>query len=211
MSVAATIRRRVDEARPGSFFHVEHEAEHAPRRAVETAFFRLAREGKVIRARKGLYWRGYPSRFGTGAPSPLEVALEVLGPGTGPTGWAATNVLGISTQVPPRPELVTLGPVPMGLEPIRVRSRRNEARRDLRFLEIAVLEALRDFPTYAETDWLGFARALKQLATRGEIDLEKVRRAVRAEPSRSARRAWVHVHDELQSLEHAGPLADPDD
>jgi|1186.fasta_scaffold09557_2 hypothetical protein len=184
-STAAEIRSRIARSRVGTFFSVaDYTAEK--RVAAETAFSRLASEGKVLRVRRGLYWKGAKSRFGPGRPTPEAIARKVAeGRGFGPTGWSASSALGLTTQVPARPAFVVVGPVPTGLEGVDIRSRSNlgRVRFDLSFLEIAFLELLRSYPRYVDLDWDELRKRVVVLASDGRLRLDRVARAADSERS----------------------------
>ncbi|MGT2441028.1 DUF6088 family protein (plasmid) [Bradyrhizobium betae] len=82
------------------------------RAAVDQALSRLAERGHLIRAGRGVYLRPISSRFGTRAPS-VEQAVEALASQRGevivPSGAAAANILGLTTQVPVRSVYLTSG------------------------------------------------------------------------------------------------------
>src|ERR1039458_3600320 len=98
-TVAGVVRHRVVTAAPGTFLRRKDFA--GPDRAVESALSRLTAADELVRVRRGLYWRGTTTRFGMTAPSLLETAIEVAGPGSGPAGVAAAHLLGVTTH-PPR-------------------------------------------------------------------------------------------------------------
>jgi hypothetical protein len=180
-SVAASIRSRVARSRPGTFFRVSEF--DGPRRAVESAFSRLAaEEDSLLRVRRGLYWKGVKSRFGPGRPRPEDVVREVAeGRGVGPAGWSASHALGLSTQVPAVPEFAVVGPPPTGIRGAKFHSRRNFARLGLRYDEIALLEVLRDWPGHVEADWSDLERVVIGLRDDGRIRPDRVRRAATEE------------------------------
>src|SRR5680860_655578 len=62
--------------------------------------------GELRRIRRGLYWRGTKSPLGM-APPPTDALIQELapGPGVGPAGLYAANLLRLSTQVPRRAEI----------------------------------------------------------------------------------------------------------
>lgn len=82
------------------------------RAAVDQALSRLAERGQLIRAGRGVYLLPVSSRFGTRAPS-VEQAVEALAAQRGetivPSGAAAANNLGLTTQVPVRSVYLTSG------------------------------------------------------------------------------------------------------
>src|SRR5918994_1950044 len=73
------------------------------RPAVDQALSRLARRGQLLRAGRGIYVRPVESRFGVRAPS-VEKVIEAVAAQRGetivPSGAAAANTLGLTTQVP---------------------------------------------------------------------------------------------------------------
>jgi hypothetical protein len=82
------------------------------RAAVDQALSRLTERGQLIRAGRGVYLRPVTSRFGTRAPS-VQQAVEALASQRGevivPSGAAAANTLGLTTQVPVRSVYLTSG------------------------------------------------------------------------------------------------------
>jgi len=83
------------------------------RAAIDQALSRLARRGQLLRAGRGLYVRPIETRFGPRTPS-VEAVLNALQAETGetitPSGAAAANTLGLTTQVPVRMVYLTSGP-----------------------------------------------------------------------------------------------------
>ncbi len=103
--------------------HAESVSEGAPisakgllhlgnRAAVDQALSRLVKRGRLIRAGRGVYLRPISSRFGTRSPS-VEQAVEALASQRGevivPSGAAAANTLGLTTQVPVKSVFLTSG------------------------------------------------------------------------------------------------------
>lgn len=91
---------------PKEFLHL------GSRAAVDQAFCRLARNGKLLRAARGTYVVPVSSRFGTRAPAPEKV-VQALAAQTGdmvtPHGANAANSLGLTQQVPVREVYLTSG------------------------------------------------------------------------------------------------------
>jgi hypothetical protein len=190
-SVAGAARRRVERAKPGTFFR-RRDFEGSDR-AVESALSRLAAEGELVRVRKGLYWRGKKTRFGMTRPTPLEVALAVAGPGSGPAGVAAAHHLGLTTQVPSVVEVAVPGKTPDPIRGIRFRSRPFSRReRRLTPTEIAVLEVLRD-PRSAEAPWARVAERIRELAADGTVRVSVLGAEAVEEPRVQARERWAVV------------------
>lgn len=175
------IRTTIEKAPPGTFFHAS-QLPGSPR-AVESELSRLARRGLVQRAHKGLYWKGRTSRFGSTPPDPVAVAFEVARDrGAGYSGVSASYSLGLSTQVPPRPEIAVVGPPPSGVKGVTFHSRRNLDRHDLRPAEVSLLEVLRAWPYGVEVSENEFAVRIQALAHKKAIDLDHVAKAAEREP-----------------------------
>lgn len=190
-SVAGTARHRVSRAAPGSF--LRRKDFPGGDRAVESALSRLAADGELVRVRKGLYYRGKRTRFGMTRPSTLEAALAVGGPGAGPSGVAAAQMLGLTTQVPATVEVAVPGPTPEPMRGVRFRSRPYSRReRRLTPIEVAVLEVLRD-PQAAEATWPQIARRIRELADQGVIRATVLAAAAADEPRVAPRARWAEV------------------
>lgn len=82
------------------------------RAALDQALSRLVERGQLVRASRGLYMRPVSSRFGNRGPS-VEEALAAVANQRGeviaPSGAAAANALGLTTQVPVRTVYLTSG------------------------------------------------------------------------------------------------------
>jgi hypothetical protein len=82
------------------------------RAAIDQALHRLAGRGQLLRAGRGLYVLPVESRFGTRPPSIEQVVSAVAtqrGEVIAPSGAAAANALGLTTQVPVRAVYLTSG------------------------------------------------------------------------------------------------------
>ena len=92
---------------PGALLHL------GSRAAVDQALSRLVRAGKLLRIFRGVYMRPIETRFGLCSPS-VEKAIESLSALWGetivPSGGAAANNLGLTTQIPVQPVYLTSGP-----------------------------------------------------------------------------------------------------
>jgi Family of unknown function (DUF6088) len=194
-SVAETVRAVVAEAPAGTF--IRSADVPGSRAAVNTALSRLATAGELLRVHHGLYWKGVKSRFGPGRPGLVDVAMAVVGPdGAGPSGWSAAQALGLSTQVPAEPEVAVAGPVPSFVG-VRFHRRNNLARRDLGFWEIALLEALRSYPAYAEVSVAELADRVRALVADGKVRFAHLETAARREHSPALRRNLAAVREWL--------------
>ena len=187
MSVSSSIAAKIRRAPTGTFFETSDLATLG-RAAAETALSRMADRGDIVRVRRGLYWKGPTSRFGTGAPAPLSVALKLCEErGVGPTGWSAAAALGVTTQVPATPDLVVVGQVPTGIQGIRFRSRSNHRRVGLRYLEVALLELLRP-PDIGEVPLEVLRGRVAALVADKQIRWDRVCKAAEREPARVGER-----------------------
>lgn len=164
----------------GSYVHVD-QLPGTPN-AAKSAASRAATRGDLIALRRGLYYKGKRTRYGTARPPAEDVALEVLGrKGVGPTGVWAAHVLNLTTQLPAVPELVTSGPIPTGMRGVRVHKRNNVARRDLNYAEIAILEVLRDWDFTTESTWDGVVAAVRERIEGRQVRPNKLAAAARGE------------------------------
>jgi hypothetical protein len=139
-----------------SFIHVDRLL--GGRGAATSAVSPAHARGELLRLRNGLYYKGVKTRYGLTGPKAEETAIEVSGrAGVGPTGYSAARALGLTTQVPARPSLTVAGPVPTGLPGVEVSRRNDMRRRELGYVEVAVLELLRgDWELIAEDGWPAF-------------------------------------------------------
>ncbi len=82
------------------------------RAAVDQAFTRLTKAGKLIRVERGAYVAPVEGRFGSRPPSPEAVIKFIAikkGEEVSPNGAVAANALGLSTQVPVQEVFITSG------------------------------------------------------------------------------------------------------
>jgi hypothetical protein len=150
------------------------------------ALSRAAADGNLIRVRNGLYYKGAKSRFGMTRPSDRDVAREVLGSdGVRPAGFSAVRHLGLTTRIPAEIHLSFWGPIPKGINGVRIHKRNNARRRLLNESEIALLEVLRNLDTLVESGW----SSLLAVARRG---------------SASGGMRWAEL---LASIDGEGPVA----
>jgi len=91
---------------PKEFLHL------GSRAAVDQAFSRLTKEGKLLRVGRGIYVTPVSSRFGPRAPAPEKVVQSLAvqsGEVVTPHGANAANALGLTQQVPIREVYLTSG------------------------------------------------------------------------------------------------------
>jgi len=91
---------------PKEFLHL------GSRAAVDQAFSRLTKEGKLLRVARGTYVTPVSSKFGSRAPSPEKV-VRALAKQSGdivvPHGANSANALGLTQQVPIKEVYLTSG------------------------------------------------------------------------------------------------------
>jgi len=112
-AMADRIMKRVRGKGRGWVFTPRHFIDFGPRGSVDMALSRLAHAGDIRRISRGLY--DFPvqhDKLGLLSPDPTRVA-EALATQSGdklaPSGAAAANSLGISTQVPTKSSYATTG------------------------------------------------------------------------------------------------------
>jgi len=91
---------------PKEFLHL------GSRPAVDQAFSRLAKAGKLLRVARGAYAAPVSGRFGVRAPAPeklVKALAEQSGEIVVPHGASAANALGLTQQVPIREVYLTSG------------------------------------------------------------------------------------------------------
>jgi len=197
-TVAQQVRDHVEAVGRGGFLH----ASDVPgsRNGVAIELHRMARRGDLVHVHRGLYW--IPEHDGS-RPSPESVALEVGGPGSGPSGTSAARMLGLTTQVP-SVHLIAVPRRVQGTVPgVRFRQR-PPGRRELRLtpLEVAVVEVLRSGSAVAEGATAAIADAVAGAAGEGRIRAEVIGEIVRTERDLGARRRWLECSERID-----GPLA----
>ena len=190
-SVASAAKERVLATPEGKFLRRKEFA--GTDRAVETALSRLCAKGELVRVRPGLYWVGKRTRFGMTAPSTLDAALAIAGPGAGPSGVSAARILGLTTQVPSVVEVAVPGKVPDPAGGVRFRSR-SFARREHRLtpMEVAVIELLR-YPDSSEEGWPDISHRIAGLISGNVVRREAIDEVISDERHRGARERWRMV------------------
>lgn len=192
-SVASVARQRVMASRDRFWRPEDFDGS---RDAVAQTLSRMTRDGDLRRVRRGLYWRGAPTRLGM-APPPTDRLTGKLvgGVGTGPSGLSAAVALGLSTQVPRREMIAVAGRVPRNAGVVHFVSRAaSTKRRDerLRPLEVALLEVLRDWDALIEVPTHDAVDRIGRLVGSGALRLDRLARASETEPPR--------VRDRLRRL-----------
>lgn len=194
-SLPESIRVRIEES-PPRLWEVEDFADLGSGPALWQALARLANAGELRRIRKGLYWRGdrvadFPS-LGMSPPPGEQLARHVAGVdvGFGPAGPSAANALGLSTQVPRQQWWAIPRRPPSGMpDSVKFIDRSSAPGRvahALRPIEVAVLEVLAH-PEWVEGNPGRVEARIRELASQGRVDLERLRAASETESSRVRR------------------------
>jgi hypothetical protein len=146
----------------------------------------LVESGELRHIRRGLYWRGNPSPLGM-SPPPTEALIHEIapGPGVGPAGLYAANLLRLSAQVPRRAEIAVPARAPDSPDSVKFVARPARTARAMAGLnatEVALLEVL---GAWAHTIELPPAQAwarLRQLLGSDQIRPERLAQAGTTEP-----------------------------
>lgn len=112
-AVADRIMKRVRAKGRGWVFTPRDFIDFGTRASVDMALSRLVHAGEVRRIGRGLYdWPRLHDKLGTLSPDPTDIARAVSvqsGDKLAPSGAAAANQLGLSTQVPAKASYATTG------------------------------------------------------------------------------------------------------
>lgn len=144
-NIAKSVRDRIDLG--GERVWRISDFENLPFSAVAQALSRLCRLGIIQRLGKGIYFKPRQTAFGPSRPDPSKLrTLPVIGKGIFPSGYAAANLLGFSTQQAAKLEVSTNGlSLPrliIGKEAI-IHTRRPEAWKTLSSEDAAILDFIR--------------------------------------------------------------------
>lgn len=196
-SVAAKVRSHVSRLPLGSF--IQPSLIDGSPGAIDAEFSRLAGEGKLLRVRKGLYWKGRVTKFGMVPPDPEVVAIAVGGAGSGPAGVAAVHRLGLTTQVPGYPRVAVPGRTPSAVPGVRF-SERPWSRREFRLSEeeVAVIEVLRDWPQAVEGSWNDLLESVIRLHKSSAIRPRAIAKDVERERHKGLRERWAMLSEEAE-------------
>lgn len=183
-SVARQVRQRVLSSRDRLW---KIEAFEGSPKAVSSELSRLVERGELQRVRRGMYWRGRKSSFGMIGVDEGDALKSVVGDdeAIGATGWNATNLLGLSTQVPAVASLAVTHRTPQGLDRVRVSSRAaRSGRRRARLtgLEVTLLEALEGWDRYVEVDAATALSRFGEILDRDDVRIARLVQASATEP-----------------------------
>ena len=184
-TVTGRVRRRIESGGERIWRHSDFD--DLPPLAVGQALSRLNRAGYLRRLSKGVYYRSRKTTFGESRPNPAMLReLAATHIDLFPSGVAAAQLLGFTTQNAARAELATTaGSLPRKLlgENTLVRTRRPQAWSDLGPEDAAFLELLRDRAGVSELSLSEtLARFLSLLREPGRF--ERLLRVADSEPPR---------------------------
>lgn len=159
----------------------------------------LVTEGELRRIRRGLYWRGTKSPLGM-APPPTDALVSEIapGPGVGPAGLYAANLLRLSTQVPRLAEIAVPMRAPEGVGNIRFLARPARAARataGLNQTEVALLEVLGSWESAIELPPNEAWDRMLTLFSSGSVRADRLARAGRTEPASTRTRLRELLRD----------------
>jgi hypothetical protein len=143
--------------------------------AVAQALSRLTRAGLLERLSKGVYYRSRPTTLGPSRPSPAAIrTLAGRNRTIYPSGIAAANLLGFTTQTAKRGEVSTSSlslPRKLVGADLRVHARRPEAWKTLNETEAALLDFLRKSGKVSElSPEQTLKKTLAFLSTEGHLE-----------------------------------------
>ncbi|MGH9877361.1 MAG: DUF6088 family protein [Nitrososphaerales archaeon] len=158
-----------------------------PFSAVAQALSRLTREGTIERLSKGVYYRNRETAFGKSRPNPARIgSLALRKKAVFPSGIAAANLLGFTTQMAKQGEIATsalsLPRKLIGNDTI-IHTRRPERWARLSKADAALLDFLRHEGKFSElSEEETIQRTLALLSMEGRLD--RLLRIARTEPPR---------------------------
>lgn len=114
MSVASSIKIKIQRIQRGEPFATNHFLNLGSRPAVDKAISRLVEEGAIQRVARGVFVRPKKSRFISNVMPEVSQVIKVIAKGNGETiqvhGAEAARRFKISTQMPTKPIYYTNGP-----------------------------------------------------------------------------------------------------
>lgn len=146
-----------------------------PFSAVAQALSRLARHGNIERLSKGVYYRNRDTAFGKSRPNPATIRqLAARRKTVFPSGIAAANLLGFTTQTGRQSEVATSAlslPRKLVGDDTLVHTRRPEAWADLSETDAAMLDFLRNGAKFSELSHEDtIQKLLSLLSEQGRLD-----------------------------------------
>jgi len=129
--------------------------------AITVALHRLTNQGILKRATKGYYYYPKQTLLGPSQPSGLAIDLEVISDQSRPTRGTAAYFLGLTTQVPARPEHLVVGrSIPTHIRAAKLYKRKDMPQLPLTSIEGAWLEVVWDKGKYCELTGEGLLTAM---------------------------------------------------
>jgi hypothetical protein len=186
MSVARVVLSRIKRGSEDRVWTYKDFAD-LPGLAVAAALSRLTKKGHIRRVRKGVYYVPRVTRFGTTSPDPSSIAAAVLtrrGVAWSPTGLAAYNRLGLTTQVSPTTTFAVSRRVHLASASTRLSLRPAAVVRSASADERAVLDALKDLRWIPDTTPENVIARIADLFRSKRVSFERVARLARREPPR---------------------------
>lgn len=182
---ASSVRMQIE--RGGERLWRYDDFRNCPFPAVAQTLSRLTRNGTLERLSKGVYYRSRSTALGPSRPSPTAIRkLAERDKAIFPSGIAAANLLGFTSQTAKRGEVATsslsLPRKLIGME-TRVHARRPEAWKGLSETEAALLDFLRKS---GKTSELSTEQTVRRTMTLLSADghIEKLLRVANSEPPR---------------------------
>jgi hypothetical protein len=184
--IAGAIRQRIE--RGGERLWRLEDFRAFPFSAAAQTLSRLTRLGMLERLSKGIYYRGRETTFGKSRPNPAEIQkLTSRHKSVFPSGIAAANLLGFTTQTARRNEVATNAlSLPRKLigDETTVHSRRPEAWAGLSQADAALLDFLRRGGSTSElSPEETIRKTLTLLSEKGRF--ERLLRIAESEPPRA--------------------------
>ncbi|MFD7846100.1 hypothetical protein ACFV4K_24545 [Nocardia sp. NPDC059764] len=94
---------------------------------------------------------------------------------------------------------------------VRIVGRSNQSRRQLRYIEIAVLELLRgDWRSTVDDGWTALVDSISREIRAGRLRLDKLRSAARVERCATLHAYWARLESDLDAVAGTRPVADTD-
>jgi hypothetical protein len=186
MSVARTVLKRIERGGLDRVWTYKDFAD-LPGLAIAATLSRLARKGRIRRVRKGVYYVPRLTRFGATNPDPASVAAAVLtrrGIAWSPTGPAAYNRLGLTTQVSPTTTFAVSRKVRLGSAGSSTKLTVRPVVRGASADERAVLDALRDLRWIPDTTPEHVIARIAELFRSKRVSFERAACFARREPPR---------------------------
>jgi len=182
-SVSKTIRKRIESG--GERIWRLSDFDNMSFIAVAKTLSRLSKKGTIQRLSKGLYYRSRPSAFGLSKPAP-SLLRSLSSQKIFPSGVAAANLLGFTTQNAAKIEVATnklsLPRLLVGKETV-IHTRRPESWKNLSDIDAAILDFLRQGGRASELSPDATVQKLLQHFRKKE-QFERLIRVAESEPPR---------------------------